>query len=80
MKKILVAIVISHLAGFGFLDTVQVKWQKESCCFVVLQGSPKREYSVLLNGQRDTTDLVMRADTTFKIDITLIKEVVFILE
>lgn len=69
------------MAGQGVLDFVQVAWQKESCCLIVTQGSKdKREFSVLLEGQRDTRDLIMRADTILKIDTALFKEVVVVLE
>ncbi|HNU95775.1 MAG TPA: hypothetical protein PKK32_02340 [Candidatus Paceibacterota bacterium] len=73
--------VIYYMAGQGVLDFVQVVWQKESCCLVVTQGSKdKREFSVLLEGQRDTRDLIMRADTILKIDPALFKEVIVALE
>ena len=69
------------MAGQGVVDFVQVVWQKESCCLVVTQGSKdKREFSVLLEGQRDTRDLIMRADTILKIDTALSKEVIVALE
>ena len=69
------------MAGQGVVDFVQVVWQKESCCLVVTQGSKdKREFSVLLEGRRDTRDLIMRADTILKIDVALSKEVIVVLE
>jgi hypothetical protein len=73
--------VIYYMAGQGVLDFVQVAWQKESCCLIVTQGSKdKREFSVLLEGQRNTRDLIMRADTILKIDTALFKEAVVVLE
>lgn len=74
-------VTISYIAGQGVVDFIEIKWQKESCCLEVIQGTQdKKEFFVLLEGQRDTANLVMRSDTILKIDTALFKEAVVVLE
>ena len=71
-------LIVSYLIGQGITDFISIKWNKESRCFSIEQGTPGI-YSIIQGNGRDKKDILALSDTIFKPDNKQ-KETVFFLE